>query len=71
MRFLIVVISILLVHGAEWPSESDDTSYWTTNYGAPVDNNDDSLTVGARGPTLLEDYTLIEKLANFDRYFYA
>jgi catalase len=30
-------------------------------------NNNSSLTVGSRGPILLEDYHLVEKLANFDR----
>ncbi|CAD7703126.1 unnamed protein product [Ostreobium quekettii] len=40
---------------------------WTTNSGLPVYNNDDSLTVGRRGPVLLEDYHLVEKLAHFDR----
>ncbi|NBH36902.1 catalase, partial [Clostridiaceae bacterium] len=39
----------------------------TTNSGAPVWNNNNSLTVGSRGPILLEDYHLVEKLANFDR----
>lgn len=49
------------------PSSKHNAPYWTTNSGAPVSNNDNSLTVGARGPILLEDYQLIEKLANFDR----
>ena len=35
--------------------------------GAPVANNQDSITAGARGPVLLEDVWLIEKLAHFDR----
>jgi catalase len=39
----------------------------TTNQGAPVDNNAESLTVGQRGPVLLEDYHLLEKIAHFDR----
>jgi catalase len=39
----------------------------TTNTGAPVWNNNSSLTVGDRGPVLLEDYHLVEKLAQFDR----
>jgi hypothetical protein len=30
-------------------------------------NNNSSLTAGTRGPILLEDYHLVEKLANFDR----
>lgn len=49
------------------PSSQFDTPYWTTNSGAPVWNNNNSLTVGSRGPILLEDYHLIEKLAQFDR----
>lgn len=49
------------------PSSKYDTPFFTTNYGAPVWNNDASLTVGERGPILLEDYHLIEKLAQFER----
>ncbi|KAG6545799.1 hypothetical protein Mapa_012760 [Marchantia paleacea] len=49
------------------PSSKHNSPYWTTNSGAPVWNNNSSLTVGPRGPVLLEDYHLIEKLANFDR----
>ncbi len=39
----------------------------TTNQGVPVTDNQNSLTVGERGPTLLQDVQLIEKLSNFDR----
>ena len=39
----------------------------TTNFGAPVPDNQHSLTAGERGPVLLQDYFLIEKLAHFDR----
>jgi len=40
----------------------------TTSNGAPVGDNDNSLTVGAQaGPILLQDFTLIDKLASFDR----
>ncbi|KAL3131644.1 hypothetical protein ABBQ38_007941 [Trebouxia sp. C0009 RCD-2024] len=49
------------------PSNHFDAPYWTTNTGVPVWNNNNSLTVGSRGPVLLEDYHLIEKLAQFDR----
>lgn len=35
--------------------------------GAPVANNQDSLTAGARGPVLMQDVWLMEKLAHFDR----
>jgi len=49
------------------PSSAHDSSYWTTNSGAPVWNNISSSTVGSRGPVLLEDYQLVEKIAQFDR----
>lgn len=39
----------------------------TSINGAPVANNQDSLTVGPRGPMLLQDVWFLEKLAHFDR----
>lgn len=39
----------------------------TTSFGAPVDDNQNSLTVGRFGPILLQDSHLIDKLAHFDR----
>ncbi|WP_432742471.1 catalase [Methylobacter sp. G7] len=39
----------------------------TRSTGAPVGNNQNSLTAGPLGPTLLQDHQLIEKLAHFDR----
>ncbi|CAM4356626.1 catalase [Paenibacillus endophyticus] len=39
----------------------------TTNLGTPVGDNQNSRTAGQRGPALLEDYHLLEKLAHFDR----
>lgn len=39
----------------------------TTNQGVPVGDNQNSRTAGNRGPTFLDDYHLIEKLAHFDR----
>eukprot|EP00891_Asterochloris_glomerata_P000316 jgi/Astpho2/316/Aster-02200 len=49
------------------PSSAYDAPYWTTNTGMPIWNNNQSLTVGARGPVLLEDFHLVEKIAQFDR----
>lgn len=49
------------------PSSAHNSPYWTTNSGAPVWNNNMSETVGVRGPVLLEDYQLVEKIAQFDR----
>ena len=39
----------------------------TTSNGAPNDSDRNSLSVGANGPLLLHDVTLIEALASFDR----
>lgn len=39
----------------------------TTASGRPYVENEDSLTVGRRGPILLEDYVLHEKMAHFNR----
>ena len=39
----------------------------TTNQGVPVTDNQNSLTVGERGPVLLQDVQFIEKMAHFDR----
>ncbi len=39
----------------------------TTTAGAPVQSNQHSLTAGNRGPVLLQDYQLIEKLAHQNR----
>lgn len=39
----------------------------TTSNGAPVDDNQNSLTVGPDGPILIQDFHLIDKLAHFDR----
>jgi catalase len=38
----------------------------TTNLGVPVADNQHSLKVGLRGPTLLEDFILREKITHFD-----
>ena len=39
----------------------------TTAFGRPVENNQNSLTAGTRGPILMQDYHLIEKMAHFNR----
>ncbi len=39
----------------------------TTSAGAPVADNQNSMTAGPRGPLLLQDYQLIEKLAHQNR----
>lgn len=39
----------------------------TTSTGSPVDNNQSSITIGPKGPTLIQDFHLMDKLASFDR----
>lgn len=45
----------------------DSKERLTTAFGMPVDNDQNSITAGAKGPSLLQDFHLIEKLAHFDR----
>ncbi|MBX4260314.1 catalase [Clostridium estertheticum] len=41
--------------------------YLTTNQGIPIPDDQNSLTVGERGPILLHDAVFLEKIAQFDR----
>ncbi|EIA21566.1 catalase [Listeria fleischmannii] len=43
------------------------TNNLTTNAGQPIADNQNSLTAGNRGPVLIQDYALLEKLAHFNR----
>jgi len=43
------------------------SSKMTNGVGAPVADNQNSLSVGPRGPLALQDVWLLEKLAHFDR----
>src|SRR3984957_6481737 len=38
----------------------------TTNQGIPVSDDQNSLRIGPRGPGLLEDFVLREKITHFD-----
>ncbi|MCD0503226.1 catalase [Bordetella petrii] len=48
-------------------SKNDQRPAMTHATGAPVADNLNTLTAGPRGPALLQDIWLIEKLAQFDR----
>ena len=39
----------------------------TNEVGAPVADNENSITAGPRGPVVMQDVWLMEKLAHFDR----
>ncbi|MGZ3382766.1 MAG: catalase, partial [Isosphaeraceae bacterium] len=45
----------------------DDQETLTTAFGMPVDNDLNSLTAGTKGPVLIQDVHLLDKLAHFDR----
>lgn len=45
----------------------NDKKILTTASGAPVADNQNSRTAGPRGPLLLDDFHLVEKLAHFNR----
>ncbi|MGI8776289.1 MAG: catalase, partial [Acidimicrobiales bacterium] len=49
--------------GLGWAQEGQAL---TTAQGQPVDDTDNSLRVSSRGPTLLEDHHLREKIMHFD-----
>jgi len=46
---------------------SEEKKQLTTAAGRPVGDNQNSLTVGPRGPIVFEDYLLFEKMAHFNR----
>ena len=46
---------------------NNEKNHITTSYGAPVGDNQNSITAGSRGPTLIQDVHLLEKLAHFNR----
>ena len=48
--------------GPETPAQT-----LTTRQGHPISDNQNTRTVGSRGPTTLENYQLLEKITHFDR----
>ncbi|MCW5935917.1 MAG: catalase [Fimbriimonadaceae bacterium] len=48
------------------PGQDREHETLTTNQGCPVANNQDQLTAGPRGGTLMEDFIFREKMTQFD-----
>jgi catalase len=48
------------------PHRVDPDSVLTTDQGTPVDDTDNSLRVGERGPTVMDDFHFREKITHFD-----
>ncbi|MBR9701901.1 catalase, partial [Candidatus Pacearchaeota archaeon] len=44
-----------------------DKKILSNNFGAPVDDDQNTITAGNPGPALMQDVHLLEKLAHFDR----
>jgi catalase len=51
---------------AEHPLKTENREPLTTNVGQPIATDQHTLRAGERGPALLEDYVLREKLQHFD-----
>ncbi|KQU71073.1 catalase [Phycicoccus sp. Root101] len=52
--------------GGELHQSVDDGDVLTTAHGTPLSDNQNSLRAGQRGPTLLEDFAMREKIFHFD-----
>src|SRR4029078_6178538 len=46
--------------------EDGADEFLTTNHGVRINDNQNSLKAGNRGPTLLEDFIMREKITHFD-----
>jgi len=55
---------VLVPRGSKVPAQ--DSDFLTTAQGQRLSHTDDSLKAGPRGPTLLEDFHLREKIMHFD-----
>ncbi|HEX4537705.1 MAG TPA: catalase, partial [Candidatus Acidoferrum sp.] len=53
-------------NGGETHQQAATDLLLTTNQGLPISDNQNSLKGGRRGPTLLEDFILREKITHFD-----
>jgi catalase len=54
------------IRNLEHVREDSSGQRLTTNQGVPISDNQHSLKAGLRGPTLLEDFILREKITHFD-----
>ncbi len=59
------IVATSVGNGGEIHQTADDVVL-TTNQGIPISDNQNSLKVGPRGPVLLEDFVLREKITHFD-----
>ncbi len=52
--------------GEEHPTTTNIETTLTTNQGVPIEDDQNSLHIGPRGPVTLEDFILREKITHFD-----
>ncbi len=64
MIYVIIKLSTKTLRG---DLMTENNKKLTTSWGAPVGDNQNSMTAGYRGPTLIQDVHLLEKLAHFNR----
>jgi len=61
------VAKVSVGSGGEWHQvATGDQPALTTNQGLPISDNQNSLRANPKGPTLLEDFILREKITHFD-----
>ncbi|MBK8817243.1 MAG: catalase [Methylococcaceae bacterium] len=59
--------TVTVGNGGEWHQiATGDQPVLTTNQGLPISDNQNSLRANPKGPTLLEDFILREKITHFD-----
>ncbi|MEO6671192.1 MAG: catalase [Ferruginibacter sp.] len=54
------------VESLQTHSEDSTGEYLTTNHGVRINDDQNTLKAGARGPSLLEDFIMREKITHFD-----
>ncbi|POD89115.1 Catalase [Lactiplantibacillus plantarum subsp. plantarum] len=65
--FKLYTINLINEREVRHYDQSKAIGFKTTAAGQPWADNQHSQTAGDRGPVLLQDYDLLEKLAHFDR----
>lgn len=60
------VVNNQKLESLELHRERGDDQFLTTNHGVRINDNQNSLRAGERGPSLLEDFILREKITHFD-----
>lgn len=72
ISILVILVFLARIHTVKNPVDdaivNDAGTQETTQFGTKI-NNTDSLQAGLRGPTLLEDFMLREKVMHFGKCY--